>query len=315
MKLTTTRYLHGEIRAYHVSGSVWGPLEPSATYRVECSDKELNHAVAPNLDRAVYTTSHSVVCISQNGDLLWHYDLEPRSIQRYLRDPRCMFSLDGAWVWVYRPDAMADRGPDILVVLRADTGEEVARTELDSVGEGAELVLHPDGRHILLDVGEGQDGVKLYRAAFTGDDIDLHSYGWDDRFLLDVAPDGQWFMTVDHGRHDVAFHDCLSGEVVLRIPIEAFGYEYFGDDEAGMDWNGGFLNADIAVVTIAGEKDDEEWHRHYSIDLRTGTPRGHFEAYSRDNYDFEPLGDGTWVVSGPDGNAVRRRLSTTDQGV
>jgi hypothetical protein len=75
MKLTTTRYQHGEIRAYLVSGSVYGPLEPAATYRVECSDEELNHAVAPDLDRAVYTTFHSVVCISQNSDLLWHYDL------------------------------------------------------------------------------------------------------------------------------------------------------------------------------------------------------------------------------------------------
>lgn len=313
MKLTTTRYLHGEIRAYHASGSVYGPLEPAATYRVECSDEQLSHAVAPNLDQAVYTTSHSVVCISQNNDLLWHYDLEPRSTQRHLRDPRCLFSLDGAWVWVYRPDAMCGRGSDLLVVLRADTGEEVARTELDSVGEGAELALHPDGQHILLDVGEGQDGVKLYRAAFTGDDIDLHSYGWNDRCLIDLAPDGQWFMTVDQGRYDVTFHVFPSGKVVLQVPVETFGYEYFGDDEAGMEWNGGFLNADNAVVTIAGEKDDKEWHRHYIIDLRTGTPRGRFEAYSRDKYDFEPLGDGTWIVSGPDSGAVRRRLPTADQ--
>ena len=27
-----------------------------------------------------------------NSDLLWHYDLEPGSIQRYVCDPRCMFS-------------------------------------------------------------------------------------------------------------------------------------------------------------------------------------------------------------------------------
>ncbi|GIJ99684.1 hypothetical protein Aspvir_003685 [Aspergillus viridinutans] len=310
MKLTTTRYLDGEIRAYRVSGSIHGPLEPAATYRVESSGKELIHAVAPNLDRAVYITSHSVVCISQNSDLLWRYDLEPRSTQRYVPHSNCVFSLDGAWVWVYRPDAMADRGPDILVVLRAETGEEVARTELDSVGQGARLALHPDGRHILLDVGEGQDGVKLYRAALTGGDIDLHSYGWDDRCLVDLSPDGRRFMTVHHSRYDIAFHVFPRGEVVLRLPVEAFGYEY-GDDGACTHWNGGFLNADIAVITIAGEKDDKEWHCHYSIDLCSGIPLGRFEAHSRDNYDFEPLGDGTWIVSGPDGSAVRRRSSMT----
>lgn len=310
MKLTATRYLPGKIHAYNVSRSVCGSLDPETIYRVDSSDKHLNHAVAPNLNQLVYATSHSVVCISRNSETLWQYDLEPRSTQRHLRDCSCVFSQDGTWVWVYRPDAMADRGPDILVVLRADTGQEVARTILGSVGEGAQLVLHPDGRHVLLDVGEGQDGVKMYRAAFTGESIDLHSYGWEDRVLIDMAPDGQSFMTVDHGRYDVAFHAFLSGEVVMRIPIEAFGHEYFGEDEAGMDWNGGFLNPDIAVATIAGEKDDKEWHRHYSIDLRTGTSCHRFEAYSRDNHDFEPLGDGTWIVSGPGGNAIRYGGST-----
>jgi hypothetical protein len=57
---------------------------------------------------------------------------------------------------------MADRGPDILVVLRAETDEEVARTELESVGKGTVIALHPDRRDIRLSVGEGQDGVKSY---------------------------------------------------------------------------------------------------------------------------------------------------------
>ena len=125
--------------------------------------------------------------------------------------------------------------------------------------------------------------------------------------MIDVAPDGRWFMTVDHSRYDVTFHVFLSGEVILRVPIEAFGYEYFEDDEACID-------GDIAVVTIAGEEDDQEWHCHYSINLRSGIPCGRFEAYSRDNYDFEALGDGTWIVSGLDGSVVRRRWSTTGQG-
>jgi len=159
-------------------------------------------------------------------------------------------------------------------------------------------------------VGEGQDGVKLYRAALNGDSIDLHSYVWDCRTLVDVAPDGRSFMTVDL---DFAFHAFPGGEVVLRVPVEDFGYEYggdeYGDDEAIAHWTGGFLNADIAVVTIVGEKDDKEWHCHHGIDLRTGTPLGRFEAHSRDREDFEPLGDGTWIVSGPDGSPIRGQCS------
>lgn len=317
MKPTITRNMLGEAATYDLSQGACGPLNPAEDYqwRLTYSDKHQNQqAVTPNLDRVAYTTSYSVVCLRKNGGYFWNYDLEP---EHHVSDCSCVFSLDSAWLWVYSPGAMADRGPDTLFVLHADTGREVARTELDSVGEGGELIPHPDGRHVLLNVGEGQDGVKLYRAAVDGENIQLHSYGWDDRVLVDVAPDGQSFMTVDHGRYDVAFHIFLSGEVVLRIPIEEFGHEYFGDDEACIDWNGGFLNADIAVITIAGEKDDEEWHRHYSIDLRTGKSRGHFEAHSRNSHDFEPLGDGTWVVTGPIGRPVRHPWSnmTTDQDI
>lgn len=312
MKRTTTRNFNGVIGAYDVSESLCGPLEPTVTWRLKFSDEHQSQAVTPNLDRAVYTTFDSVVCLRRDGGLLWSYDLRR---EHSSRDCSCVFSLDGAWLWVYCPDAMADRGPDTLFVLRADTGQEVARKDLTSVGEGGELFLHPDGQHVLLNVGEGQDGVKLYRAALTGEGIELHSYAWNDHVLIDVAPNGQWLMTVDHGRYNVAFHVLLSGEVVLQIPVEAFGYEYFGDDEACIDWSGGFLNADIAFVTIAGEKDDKEWHRRYSIDLRTGQSRGHFEAHSRDSHDFEPLGDGTWIVSGPNGSPVRHRWSTTDNDI
>ena len=106
---------------------------------------------------------------------------------------------------------------------------------------------------------------------------------------------------------------CLSRWRGGTAGFEDFIYEYggdeYGDDEAGAHWTGGFLNADIAIVTIVGEKDDKEWHCHYSIDLRTGTPLGRFEAHSRDREDFEPLGDGTWIVSGPDGSPIRGQCS------
>ncbi|KAJ5096461.1 hypothetical protein NUU61_005817 [Penicillium alfredii] len=270
MKLTTSRYLDGGVYAYQVSGSVDGPLEPIAIYPVKSEDEILNHAVAPNLDRATYATRHNVVCIDHDGSGIWRYSLEPRSARSSGHSPSCVFSLDGNLVWVYRPDAMADRGPDMLVV------------------------------------GEGQDGVRFYRASLTGDDMNLHPYEWIDRFLIDVAPDGQSFMTVDHGREDVAFHVFPSGEVISHLSVDDFGYEY---GESFMDWSGGFLDADRVIVSIVGETDNQEWHHHHSIDLRTGILLGRLEAHSRDSYDFEALGDGTWIVSDPGGKPVRYRLS------
>ncbi|KAM5354105.1 hypothetical protein ACJ41O_000755 [Fusarium nematophilum] len=305
MKLIT-RYLGGEVRAYQASGGVGGPLEPLATYRIESDDKILKHAVAPDLSRAAYTTRNSVVCVSQDGDLLWRYDLEPRSTRLYGHTPSCAFSLDGTGLWVYRPDAMAGRGHrDIWVVLRVDTGEVIAEADLDTVGHGGQHIQHPNGQHVLLEVGEGQDGVNIFRAVLTDNRLDLHSYGWIDRCLVDLAPNGRWFMTVAHGQNDIAFHAFPDGEVVLRLPITAFGYY---DDESFIDWTGGFLDQDIAIVTIIGETDDQEWHHHHRVDLRSGAPLGRFEAHSRDRYDFEPLGDGTWITSDPNGNPVRYLL-------
>ncbi|KAH7108801.1 hypothetical protein B0J13DRAFT_570171 [Dactylonectria estremocensis] len=310
MKPTTTRYLDGEVHAYQVSGGVGGPLEQVATYRIEAADEILDHAVAPDLSRAAYTTCNSVVCIGQDGHVLWRYDLEPRSTQRYGFTPSCDFSLDGAGLWVYRPDTMADRGDhDMLMVLHADTGEVVAEADLDTTGHGVQHVQHPDGRHVLLEVGEGQDGVHIFRAALTGDGLDLHSYGWIDRCLVDVAPDGRWFMTVHHGQMgltDVAFHAFPDGEVVLCLPVAAFGYQ---GSEAFIHWSGGFLDADMAIVTTIGKADDQEWRHHHRVDLRTGAPLGRFEPHCRHGYDFKPLGDGTWIASDPDGNPVRRSLS------
>ncbi|MEV0810221.1 hypothetical protein [Micromonospora sp. NPDC050200] len=40
-------------------------------------------------------------------------------------------------------------------------------------------------------------------------------------------------------------------------PLESFGYD---PDEAYVEWTGGYLDSETAVVTIAGETEDEqEW--------------------------------------------------------
>jgi hypothetical protein len=305
MKHAITRYRNGELRAYQIPEGVDQPLGPVVTYLIEPDDEVQSHAAAPNLDRAIYTTRNQVTCVGQDGGLLWRYELEPHTSER-LPSTTCIFSLDGTWVWLYRPDAMSDRGPDLLVVLGADTGEVAAQVELDTVGQAAQFVQHLDGRHIMLDVGEGQDGVRLFLASLNdGGGIDLHSYGWDDRALIDIAPSGQCFMTVDHGRCDVAFHTFPSGEEVLRVPIEDSGYEY-GDEF--IDWNGGFLNADIAVIVITGELNDEEWYHYYEVDLRSGKPLGRFEAHFSKIDGFQSLGGGTWIVSDLNGDPVRHSL-------
>lgn len=153
----------------------------------------------------------------------------------------------------------------------------------------------------------------MYRAVFAREDrkVDLHAYGWDDRCLVDIAPDGRTFMSVDHGGRDAVFHAFPSGGVLLRLSVGDFGYEGDEDDEACVHYIGGFLDLRIAVVTVKGETNGEQWLHYHTVDVHTGAHLGRLDAYSREDEDFQPLGDGTWIVSDAGGNPVRHRFPTT----
>ncbi|SCV54265.1 uncharacterized protein FFB14_13565 [Fusarium fujikuroi] len=317
MKLTFTRYLNRRICAYRVSkepDNSIGPMEPAATYKAEPESNEeihkiLTHDVASDLSRALYCTRNSVVCVGQDSDVLWRYELEPHSTVLHDHVPDSVFSLDGSTVWVYRPDAMANRGDDKWVALGADTGKVLAEMSLGTVGHGGQHVLHPDGQHILLDVSEGQDGSSMFRATVADGHFDFYKYELEDRVPIDIAPNGRHFMTVHHVGVDVAFHLFPNGEVVLRLTLEDLGYANEGgnEDERQIYYMGGYLDSDIAVVAVEGWNNREEWRNYHRVDLRTGTVSDCFEAHYQEGYDFEPLGDGTWITCGPDGNPVRCR--------
>ena len=203
------------------------------------------------------------------------------------------------------PDAMAGRGDglDHWLAIDAETGAIIARTELNCAGHGGHQFAHPHGVHMLLDVGEGQDGSRGYRGHLDRDVIELTAYPWTDRSLVSLAPDGHHFMTVHHDQEDVAFHAYPDGEVLVRIPVESFGCD---PDEAYVEWAGGYLDSETAIVTIGGETEHEqEWYRHHLVDARTGQVHGTLDTQTRDAYDIEPLGDGSWL-STDDDDRLRR---------
>lgn len=298
-----TRLVSGDLCAYDLTAETHGLLEPAAVFPVEPGEEAMGHAVSADLARAAYTTRNAVACVGADGGELWRYDLEPRSDEKYGHRPSCAFSLDGGVMWVYRPDAMAGRrASDQWVALDAGSGTVIAHADLGTVGHGGEHFPHRGGRHMLLDVGEGQDGSTIFRGDLDDGALEVFTYPWN-RCLIDFAPGGGHFMTVDHDQTDVSFHTYPDGEVTLRLPIEAFG----GDpDKAFIEWSGGHLDSETAIVTIAGETDDEQdWHRHHRVDLRTGLVGAEFDAHSQTPYDIEPLGDGSWLTTDPGGRPIR----------
>jgi hypothetical protein len=300
-----TRHRDGRIHAYVVDSGVFGTLEPAAVFQPQAGDEVVESVVRPDLERVVYTTLNRVVCLTRAGDLAWASAFEPHSDVRYGHRPGCALSLDGRTVWVYRPDAMAERGSvDQWVVYDADNGAVLARRELETVGHGAGHHVHPADGSIYLDIGEGQDGSVILRGTTGADgEPEFVTYPWSDRCLIDLAPGGQQFMTVDHGQGDVTFHRHPSGEELLTLPVEAFGYD---PEEIFVEWSGGYLTPDTAVVTLGGESQDgDEWFRYHLINVHTGKLSGEIGVDVTNPYELEPLGDGSWLTNGPDGHPIR----------
>lgn len=302
--MVITRHRDGWIYAYVMDSGALGALEPAAVFQPRPGDEVVESAVWPDLERVVYTTLNGVVCLTRASDLVWASDFEPHSDRHRGHRPGCALSQDGRTVWVYRPDAMGRGGADQWVVHDADSGAILARRELETVGHGAVHHVHPVDGGMYLDIGEGQDGSVILRGAAGADgEMEFVKYPWWDRCLIAVAPDGQQFMTVDHGQVDVAFHSHPSGDVLFTLPVEAFGYD---PEETFVEWSGGYLTSELAVVTLGGEgQDEEEWFRYHLIDVRTGILSGEIAIEVTNPYELVPLGDGSWLTNGPDNNPVR----------
>ncbi|MFF5808478.1 hypothetical protein [Streptomyces sp. NPDC012746] len=299
-----TRHRDGQISAYLTDPAAFGTLEPAAVFRARAGDEIVESAVHPDLERVVYTTLNGVVCLTRSGDLAWASAFEPSSNVLHGHRPGCVLSLDGRTLWVYRPDAMAGRGEDQWVVYDTDSGAVLARRDLETVGHGAGHHVHPVDGSIYLDVGEGQDGAVILRGSAGADgEVKFVAYPWWDRCLIGLAPGGGQFMTVDHGQRDAAFHRHPSGEVLFTLSVEAFGYD---PEEAFVEWCGGYLTPDTAVVTLGGEGEEEdEWFRFHLVDVSAGTVVGEIAVETTNPYELEPLGDGSWLTDGPDGHPVR----------
>jgi hypothetical protein len=94
--------------------------------------------------------------------------------------------------------------------------------------------------------------------------------------------------------------------VVARVPIEALGHEPL---DAFIEFAGGYVDDSTAVVTVAGEtENEEEWFERYLVDPHTGEIRRRLDAPSAHQYDFIPLGDGSWLSTTDDGQHRRHTL-------
>ncbi|AEV81521.1 hypothetical protein ACWT_0508 [Actinoplanes sp. SE50] len=247
-------------------------------------------AVPASRDSLIHAIGNTVIRIGPGAEERWRCDLSLR--ERPTAWPSAVtLSADETRIWVYAPGR--EDGHDAWFVLDAGTGREIRRYRLPTGGQRGQQFPVRDGS-MLLSVSRGQDGWATYRA---GPDGTVHDYAWDDRALVDLSPDQRQFMTVDHWQEDVAFHDFADGAVRFRIGAEAFGL-----DRPDVEYAGGYLDDETAIVVAVA--DDDSW-RHFRVGARTGEVLGDLGIMTIDEYDLQPLGDGTYVITDTDGTLRR----------
>ncbi|MBD0417906.1 hypothetical protein H0H10_01730 [Streptomyces sp. TRM S81-3] len=265
------------------------------------------HSVSPHGTFAVFSGQRAVRAVGAGGETLWEYrhgcwgpELDhphtgdEQEVCPGLEHGSCRISDDGRFVWAHvvaqpEPDAWEER----WVVLDARDGRELARMPLDSAASGSHHLSHPDGVHMGLCIGMGQDGILLHWARWDGDKLT----GWDlnegmDRILTDVHAGHPGFLTVEHYGADLQLH-ALDGTVLAQGEPDGADDE----DPPYWDYGCGFVDADTVIASTAEFDEDPEQARHWLLDARTLRTRGTV-AYPTGpvHSGARPLGDGTWLT-------------------
>jgi hypothetical protein len=312
-----------ELEVYDLYELLAGEHAPTAVFPLPWPGWEHGvHSVSGDGRFAVFSGQRSVRAVGADGRTLWEYRHgcwgpllghphtgDEQEVCRGFEHGSCRISDDGRLVWAHVvADLEAPHWEEYWVVLDAGDGRELARLPLDSAASGSHQLSHPDGVHMGLCVGMGQDGVLLHWARWddgklTGRDLD----GSLDRILMDVHAGHPGFLTVEHYGADLRLH-APDGTVLAERAAGA------DDDEDPPHWGYtcGFVDADTVIAaTLAPDEDPEEAH-HWLLDARTLEIRGRlrYPTPPADGH-VRPLGDGTWLTF-DDGSGTLNRWSGSD---
>ncbi|MFC4149967.1 hypothetical protein ACFO0M_27255 [Micromonospora mangrovi] len=294
-----------------------GALGTYATFPIAGWTRQSSGDVAPDGNSAVHVTPTEVACVLADGTVRWRIALDEPARSSYARAD-CAFSLDGRQLWLYLPDAMLGRGADRWWVLDPADGSLLAGTTLPTVGQGAAHAMHPDGRQVILDLGEGQDGLYLFRGGVEGDRLVVEEYPWHDQGCAALAPDGRSFMTLNHEEDEISFWSFPEGQRRLSVTLDAFGPPVVPvrtDDDpeveelARFGYHGGYVDDARAMVLIDDTGDMEEY-RHFLVDVATGRPLTQLRIAATETPTL--LGDGSWLSIGAGGGVARWTVPPLD---
>ncbi|MEV1066060.1 hypothetical protein [Streptomyces sp. NPDC050263] len=295
-----------ELEVYDLHEVFEGERAPAAVFALPWPGWDRGvHSVSSDGTVAVFSGQRAVRAVGSSGETLWEYRHgcwgpqvghphtgDEQEVCTGLEHGSCRVSDDGRLVWAHVVEPEERGGRECWVVLDARDGRESARLPLDSAAAGSHHLSHPDGVHMGLCIGMGQDGILLHWARRDGERLTA----WDldkttDRILTDVHAGHSGFLTVEHYGADLELH-ALDGTVLAKGEPEAAD-----EDTPCWDDGCGFVDADTVIASTVESDDDPERARHWLLDARTleirgpvAYPTGPVDSYVR------PLGDGTWLT-------------------
>ncbi|MGW3658870.1 hypothetical protein ACWD6R_25765 [Streptomyces sp. NPDC005151] len=296
-----------ELEVYDLYEVFAGERAPTAVFPLPWPGWDRGvHSVSPEGTFAVFSGQRAVRAVGVGGETLWEYRHgcwgseighahtgDEQEVCRGLEHGSCRVSDDGRLVWAHVVVEPEDGNwGECWVVLDACDGRELARLPLDSAAAGSHHLSHPDGVHMGLCIGMGQDGILLHWARWDGKNLT----GWDnetmDRILMDVHAGHPGYLTVEHYGADLELH-ALDGAVLADGEPEPTDEE----DSPCWDYGCGFVDADTVIASTVESDEDPERARHWLLDARTLEIRGTV-AYPAGPVDscVRPLGDGTWLT-------------------
>lgn len=298
----------GALRAHALDRAFGGDPAPLAVFPDPDPEWARGvHATAPDGSFAVFSGRTAVRAVNASGRTLWEHGHDCWGCDT-MESGSCHVTADGRYVWATVPGPHADGtyAGDEWLVLDASDGEVLAGTVLGCAAAGSNHLPHPDGVHMGLGVGEGQDGTPLYWGRRDGRELTTWPVGDEDRVLADVHPSGAAFLTVAHSSDDLAWHRFPDGAVGGTMPAEEAQGDVDPEYGAYWDYSCGYVDEHTVLASAtAYAEEDVDTAPHWLLDALTLRVLGEI-AYPVPVRDAAcPLGDGTWLTEGEDGEITR----------
>ncbi|MDI2127980.1 hypothetical protein [Yinghuangia seranimata] len=253
------------------------------------SDWKGGHAVAPDLSFVAASGPDRVCVLDMTGRQIWSH---PHADWEFEESGSCVVSTDARAVWA----VLRTEEADVCALFDAKDGTVRRSAALPAQTVGSELLPHPDGIHVGVASGHGDDAYRIFLVASdgTGPARELPA-SEEPRILIDIQPGSGLMLTTPYGDGPLALLRSPDGGIVAaRQP----GTLLPGDDEV-FDFYAGFLGPDRVLAASSDQR-----HLVFSVpDLRPVAEIEYPDTTERAWLVVRH--DGTWVTADPDTGLVR----------